>query len=143
VQDFPPDVAAAVDETWARFEGVFADRLDCMDPVWLVLVDDVADGDALYLPDGQTIHIQIPTSPARFSESLVHELAHHLDATCDEQKDLRQDFLHAQAFPSERSGIQATNGRPRRRSISQKRLSCWSTATACCTTISSRSLRRR
>ena len=98
LQDLPDDVAALVDQTWGDFERGFAGRIECMAPVSLLLVADVPDGDAVYRRDPARIEIEIPTSPARFSESLVHELAHHLEATCPEHAQLRVSFLAAQGM---------------------------------------------
>ena len=71
---------------------------DCALPVELVLSRDVADGAARYAADEQLIEIEIPTSPRRFRESLVHELGHHIDATCGALADLRAEFLTVQGF---------------------------------------------
>ena len=53
-------------------------------------------GDARYVGDEALIEIQIPTTPARFRESLAHELAHHVERTCDDfdelQAALRPEF---------------------------------------------------
>ena len=98
VQDLPDDVAVLVDETWRDFEQVFGGRSDCFPPVSLLLVSDVPDGDAVYRRDAARIEIEIPTSPARFPESLVHELAHHLEATCPAQAEMRVPFLAAQGL---------------------------------------------
>jgi hypothetical protein len=99
VQDVPADVRAEMDVTWNRFVHAFAGQLDCVEPVDLMLVRDVADGAAAYQAEGRLIKVEVPTSPARFRESLVHELAHHVEATCDRQQSLRPAFLEAQGFP--------------------------------------------
>jgi hypothetical protein len=98
LQDLPDDVAALVDQTWGDFERAFPARLDCMAPVSLLLVANVPDGDAVYRRDPARIEIEIPTSPARFPESLVHELAHHLEATCPEHTQIRTTFMHSQGL---------------------------------------------
>jgi hypothetical protein len=98
VQNLPSDVAAVVEATWDRFSAAFAGRLDCMGPVEIELVREVPDGDAVYRPLERRILVEIPTSPRRFSESLAHELGHHLEATCADQVRLRPEFLNAQGF---------------------------------------------
>ncbi len=100
VQDLPDDLSAAVDGAWNRFLEAFPDRRDCIASVHVGFVDDVPDGDASYRREDGVISIQIPTSPARFDESFVHELAHHLESTCPAQLRLRPDFLVAQGFPA-------------------------------------------
>ncbi len=100
VQDLPDDLAAAVDGAWARFLEAFSERRDCIAPVHVGFVNEVPDGDASYRREDGVISIQIPTSPGRFDESFVHELAHHLESTCPAQLQLRSDFLAAQGFPA-------------------------------------------
>lgn len=97
VQSLPPDVAAAVTDTWHRFARAFDARLVCMGAVELELVRDLGEGDARYDADLARIVIEIPTSPARFPESLAHELGHHLEATCLGPP-LQQAFLTAQGI---------------------------------------------
>lgn len=92
-QDLPADVQTEVDTVWARFTDAFSARQRCIDDVALTLVDEVVGGNARYLSETATIEIQIPTSPRRFRESLAHELAHHVDATCDAFAPLRTRFL--------------------------------------------------
>ncbi len=90
VQDVPADVSAEIDVTWGRFVDRFAERLACIGDVSLVLVRDIDGGDARYVADHTRIEIRIPTTPARFRESLAHELAHHVERTC-------ADFIELQA----------------------------------------------
>ena len=89
VQDVPADVRAEMNATWGRFIDRFADRRRCFSDVSVVLVDQVDGGDARYVGDEARIEIEIPTTPARFRESLTHELAHHVERTCDEFDELR------------------------------------------------------
>ena len=89
VQELPDDVRVELDDTWARFLDRFAGRRSCFDDVTLVLVDDVVGGDARYVVADARIEIAIPTTPERFQESVAHELAHHVEHTCDEFSGLR------------------------------------------------------
>lgn len=91
-QDLPPDVRAEVDTTWDRFLAVFGSRRHCFDDVTLRLVPDVEGGDARYLVAEARIEIEIPTSPARFRDSLSHELAHHVEHTCGAFAELRAEL---------------------------------------------------
>lgn len=84
VQDAPADVRRETDATFDRFRGRFAARASCIDDVSVELVRAVDDGDARYVTADRRIEIQIPTTPARYRESLAHELAHHLERTCGE-----------------------------------------------------------
>lgn len=42
------------------------------------------------------IEVRVPATAPRIEEVVVHELAHHLDATCDEFDDVREEFLVTQ-----------------------------------------------
>lgn len=98
VQDVPTDVAVIVNEVWRDVGDRLPWAAECMLPVEVFLTRNVPDGAARYRADEQLIEIEIPTSPARFRESLVHELGHHIDATCDDLEGLRMSFLTAQGF---------------------------------------------
>lgn len=89
VQDVPADVRSETQAVFADFRGRFAARLSCIDDVTIELVRAVDDGDARYVSSERRIEIEIPTTPARFRESLAHELAHHLERTCGEFESLR------------------------------------------------------
>ncbi len=91
-QDLPAEVQAEVEATWDRFVDVFGPRRRCFDDVSLRLVGELPAGDARYLPAEGRIEIRIPTSPRRFRESLVHELAHHVEHSCSRFADLRVEF---------------------------------------------------
>ena len=95
VQDLPDDVQAELDVTWRRFVDRFDARTGCVDDVSVELVRAIDGGDARYVIDGSVIEIKIPTTPSRFRESLVHELAHHVEYTCGEFAELRR-ALHPQ-----------------------------------------------
>lgn len=82
-QSLPDDVALLTETTWDRFEAAFPAQARCLTDVELELVDDVAGGAARYVESEHLILIEIPTSPRRYVESLTHELAHHLEASCD------------------------------------------------------------
>jgi len=89
-QDVPADVAAELETVWSDFRRVFAGRLMCVPDVTIVLVPEVVDGDARYVPSDSRVEIEIPTTPARFRESVAHELAHHVEHGCPEFEELRR-----------------------------------------------------
>lgn len=93
VQDVPDDVLVELDAIWERFEVAAPARVDCVTEVTVLLVDEVDGGDARYVAESARMEIAIPTSPRRFRESVVHELAHHLDATCPETRTVRAEIL--------------------------------------------------
>lgn len=89
VQEVPDDVRRASDTTFERFLRRFDGRAACLDDVSVELVRAVEGGDARYVTGDRRIEIRIPTTPGRYQESLAHELAHHLERTCDEFEALR------------------------------------------------------
>lgn len=94
-QDLPADVLAEVEAVLADLH-VASDRSiaqRCDPDVSLLLVSQVTDGDARYVASEKRIEIEIPTSPRRFRDSLVHELAHHLDAHCEDASEMREAWL--------------------------------------------------
>ncbi len=101
-QDLPDDVAILLDETWTGFLDAAPAHRDCIGTVRIELVGDVDGGDAAYRPDERLILVEIPTSPRRFPESVVHELAHHLDAVCRPDRDLRSGLRIAQGIEADR-----------------------------------------
>ena len=88
-QQVPADVRRETGATWAAFTARFAARADCWDDVSIELVRVVDGGDARYVAADARIEIRIPTTPARYRESLVHELAHHVERTCADFVSLR------------------------------------------------------
>lgn len=91
-QQLPVDVRAEIATVERRFVDAFEHRLGCVPPARLRLVGDIVGGDARYVVGDRRIEIEIPTTPARFRESLVHELAHHVEATCEEFDELRTNL---------------------------------------------------
>lgn len=98
VQDVPAEVSTIVETTWQDFEEHLPWAAECMLPVELILTRSVPDGAARYRATEQLIEVEIPTSPARFRESVVHEIGHHIDATCEGIDQLRRDFISAQGL---------------------------------------------
>jgi hypothetical protein len=92
-QAVPADVERETRTAVAEFSDVFRERRPCLPTAHVVLVRDVDGGDARYLADSAVIEIEIPTTPARFRESLVHELAHHVESTCPAFAGLRDEWL--------------------------------------------------
>ena len=93
VQHVPDDVEREARAAVARFASVFAARRGCIPTAEVVLVREIEGGDARYLAEDAIVEIQIPTTPARFRESLVHELAHHVELTCPAFGELRAAWL--------------------------------------------------
>jgi hypothetical protein len=94
-QRVPAAVEQELRATVAEFVAVFAPRRGCVGGAELQLVREVDDGDARYVAAEALIEIEIPTSPRRFRESLVHELAHHVAHSCPDADVLRADVMTA------------------------------------------------
>jgi hypothetical protein len=93
VQPVPDDVQTEARSAVAAFVERFATRRECVGGAEVLLVDEVPDGDARYLPAEAVIEIEIPTSPRRFRDSLVHELAHHVEHRCPDFATIRDEVL--------------------------------------------------
>lgn len=91
-QDVPDDVQVELDTTWSAFTDRFGGRHRCIGDVNVRLVSHLEDGDARYDASEEAIEIRIPTTPARFRESLVHELAHHTERSCGAFDELREQL---------------------------------------------------
>ena len=94
-QPVPPEVEQEVRAAVADFVAVFGAHRGCIGGAELELVRRIDDGDARYVAADDLIEIEIPTSPRRFRESLVHELAHHVDHSCPHATALRADVMTA------------------------------------------------
>ncbi len=92
-----PALREIADNTWEEFLVYFAERSACIDDVTLRRVWQLDDR-AKYQPEERTILMRVPASPVQIMETLTHEFAHHLEATCPEQAALRPAFLEAQDF---------------------------------------------
>lgn len=92
-QGVPAAVEQEVRATVAAFVTVFEARRGCVGGAELELVRELDEGDARYVGAEDLIEIEIPTSPRRFRESLVHELAHHVDHSCPDAQELRSDVM--------------------------------------------------
>ena len=113
-QELPDDVALLTATTWDRFEAAFPAQASCLTDVELELVDDVPLGAARYVASERLILIEIPTSPRRYAESLTHELAHHLETSCDAELAIGAAIKEAQGIDAQVAwaGAEAWEARP-------------------------------
>lgn len=91
----PDDLRGLVDEVWTRFRAALPASDECLGEVRLEGDWDLAE-QGEYRSLTATITVGIPGPPSRLSHTIVHELAHHLEAACPTQLDLRGPFLIAQ-----------------------------------------------
>lgn len=96
-QEWPVEAERLITTEWEAFRQVFGGK-GCLTDVTLVAVRDMPHGDARYVRAERIIEIEIPTSPARFPESLVHELGHHLESSCSVESEIGADFMAAQGM---------------------------------------------
>jgi hypothetical protein len=98
--DVPDDLRELATGVFAAVEERFPARLDCMGDVRLVPIWEGLDDRARYLPDAAVIELRVPATANLLRDSLVHEIAHHLEFTCPEIAELRPGFLAAQGHPA-------------------------------------------
>jgi hypothetical protein len=93
------DFAAVIQETWARFMRVFADRRDCFGDV-RVKADYALSDRAMYDPRTATVSVRVPERASILKGALVHEWAHHVEFQCQAQTEMRAAFIEAQGMPA-------------------------------------------
>lgn len=91
----PGDLRALSHRVWRDFAAAFAGRLACIPPVTLTASRDLEDH-ARYQPGAATITVRVPATAGQLRQSLLHELAHHLESHCPAHQALRPAFLAAQ-----------------------------------------------
>lgn len=94
------DFTEVADDLWDEFEVFAAARLDCFGPVTVQASTTLADR-AQYEPPVATITVRVPRSIPALRESLVHELAHHVEHDCPDHEDGRPRLLAAMGLPSD------------------------------------------
>jgi hypothetical protein len=92
-----PELREVVAAAWDEFIGFFASRSRCIADVRVERAWELDDR-ARYSPAEHLIRLRVPGSAAQLEESLLHELAHHLELTCPDHQELRSAFLDAQGF---------------------------------------------
>ncbi len=94
----PDDLRALATATWGRFLGVFPARSGCLADVTVKGAWEL-ENRARYEPDLRRVTIRIPGTAPNLRATLVHEFAHHVEFTCQEQRRFRPRFLAAQGLP--------------------------------------------
>lgn len=95
----PTDTVESISAAWNSFSAALPNVSQCMPEVRLVVDAVASSGDAEYLYNTQEIRMTPSDEPAE--STIIHELAHHADATCGMPTDERAAFLAAQGFPPE------------------------------------------
>ena len=86
--------------TWNRFLAAFPDQRECIGAVTLVAAYDLDDR-ARYDAGRAQMAIRVPGPPVVLQRAVVHELAHHLEFSCDAQSAIRPAFLTALGWDPE------------------------------------------
>lgn len=63
---------------------------------------------AYYSADTATITVRVPATAPSLRDSLVHELAHHVEASCVSHEPMRADFLAAQGHEPDQDWFAAS-----------------------------------
>jgi hypothetical protein len=90
--DTPDDLRRLADATFSRFVDAFPNRTGCLHGVTVEGARRLDDR-ARYRPDEATITVRIPATAPHLEESLVHELAHHLELACEAHAGIRAELL--------------------------------------------------
>jgi hypothetical protein len=96
--DVPADFREVATDAWTRFTTMFEARRDCLAPVNVEAAWELGDR-ARYEPRTRVVIVRIPGTAPNLTATLVHEFAHHLEFTCEDQRLLRPRFLEAAELP--------------------------------------------
>jgi hypothetical protein len=98
----PADVRALAERTWLRFLDAFPARRGCLEPVIVEGAWELADRGS-YDAAAARVTLRIPGTAPNLEATLVHEFAHHLEASCPEHVRLREAFLLAHGMSTNTS----------------------------------------
>jgi len=90
-----------IDEAWTAFSNALPNVASCVPSVHLTEGTVSGEGDAEYIHNEQRIRVRTSTPSETLRESVIHELAHHADATCGMPTATRAAFLEAQGFSAD------------------------------------------
>lgn len=96
-ENTPDDLRALVTDVFAATVDAFPDRQDCLAGVVVTGAWELDDR-ARYVPDRREIVVRIPATAPQLEVSLVHELAHHLEAACPLGVGVESAFKDAQGL---------------------------------------------
>lgn len=102
------DLAALSHETFAAFVAAAGGLQSCIGSPRLEAVANL-DELALYDPATSSIQLRVPATGPSLRHSLIHELAHHVEATCESHVHIRSHFMRAQGLPGSGSWFDAEN----------------------------------
>ena len=92
--DTPDDLRRLADATFGRFVDAFPNHAGCLRGVTLEGARRLDDR-AQYRPGEATVTVRIPATAPHLEESIVHELAHHLEHACHPHAGIRDELLES------------------------------------------------
>ena len=93
----PADLRELTEETFAMVSEALPAQRSCLGDVVVSGAWELDDR-ARYSPSQREITIRIPATAPQLRTSIVHELAHHVEATCPQDDEVRRAFLAAQGL---------------------------------------------
>lgn len=100
-EDIPPDLEELVTGTMERIEQALPAQADCLRDLTVSHAWELDDR-AEYRTESGTVVLRVPATAPDLEFSLAHEVAHHLELTCDSQAGMRSAFLAAQGQDAKR-----------------------------------------
>ncbi|MFP3914598.1 MAG: hypothetical protein ACLFWM_06960 [Actinomycetota bacterium] len=100
----PRDLEALVEETMELITEATPSHRACLGDLTITHAWELEDR-AHYMPDTRTVVLRVPATAPELRFSLAHEVAHHLEMTC-EQAGMRPAFLSAQGHPPDQAWFQ-------------------------------------
>lgn len=94
------DFGELADETWESFVAAFPAQRECIGAVTLVAVYDLDDR-AKYDAGRAQMAVRVPGPRVLLERAVVHELAHHLEFSCNAHLAIRPAFLTALGWDPE------------------------------------------
>lgn len=94
-EDIPTDLEELVVATMERIEGALPAQAGCLRNLTVTHAWELDDR-AEYRTETETVVLRVPATAPHLEFSLAHEVAHHLELTCESQTELRPAFLAAQ-----------------------------------------------
>lgn len=91
----PEDLEDLVMATMAKIEQALPAQARCLRDLTVTHAWELDDR-AEYRRESRTVVLRVPATAPNLEFSLAHEVAHHLELTCEAQSDMRSSFLEAQ-----------------------------------------------
>lgn len=107
-EDMPSDLEELVSETMQTVEEAMPAHITCLRDLTVSHSWEMDDR-AEYRTASATVVLRVPATGQELSFSLAHEVAHHLEVTCDDQEQIRPAFLAAQGHPPDQAWFEGSS----------------------------------